>query len=77
MVHDFEEWLKKYKNEGKAKSLTLTVHPSLGRKLKDGKISLLTKMQFKNFIRIKLVEDEKMSPQIFEIRATKTDELLN
>ncbi|GBD90483.1 ribonuclease G [bacterium BMS3Abin04] len=77
LVHDFEEWLKKYKNEGKAKSLTLTVHPSLGRKLKDGKISLLTKMQFKNFIRIKLVEDEKMSPQIFEIRATKTSELLN
>jgi len=77
LVHDFEEWLKKYKNEGKAKSLTLTVHPSLGRKLKDGKISLLTKMQFKNFIRIKLIEDEKMSPQIFEIRATKNDELLN
>ena len=77
LVHEFEEWLKKYKNEGKAKSLILTVHPSLGRKLKDGKISLLTKMQFKNFIRIKLVEDEKMNPQIFEIRASKTGELLN
>lgn len=77
LVHEFEEWLKKYKNEGNAKSLILTVHPSLGRKLKDGKISLLTKMQFKNFIRIKLVEDEKMNPQIFEIRASKTGELLN
>ncbi len=76
LIHEIEDWLKRYKNEGRHKSLTLKVHPSLGRKLKEGTISTLTKIQFKYFIRIKLVEDEDMSPQKFEFIVTKTNEVI-
>lgn len=76
LIHEIEDWLKRYKNEGRYKSLTLRVHPSLGRKLREGTVSTLTKIQFKYFVRIKLVEDEDMSPQKFEFIATKTDEVL-
>ncbi len=77
LIHEIEDWLKRYKNEGRHKSLTLRVHPSLSRKLREGTISMLTKIQFKSFLRIKLFEDEEMNPQKFEFIATKTNEVLS
>ncbi len=72
LIYEIEEWLKRYKLEGKEKALKLVVHPSLGRKLKEGKISRFTKLRFKYFFRMKLVEDEKMNPQSFQIFSTRT-----
>jgi ribonuclease G len=74
MIHEIEKWLKRYRLEGKFKSLTLKVHPSLGKNMKEGFISTLTKIQFKYFIRIKLDQDEKINPQTFRILSTKTGE---
>ncbi len=74
LIYDIEEWLKKYKLQGKEKSLKLIVHPSLGRKLKQGKISTYIKFKFKYFLRLKLVEDEKMDPSSFKIVSARTDE---
>ncbi len=73
-IHEIEKWLKRYKLEGKVKSITLKVHPSLGKNMKEGFISTLTKIQFKYFIRIKLDQDEKVSPQTFRILSTKSGE---
>ena len=73
-IHEIEKWLKRYKLEGKVKSITLKVHPSLGKNMKEGFISTLTKIQFKYFIRIKLDQDEKISPQTFRILSTKSGE---
>ncbi|MEW6702920.1 MAG: Rne/Rng family ribonuclease [Bacteroidota bacterium] len=72
LMHEIERWLKRYKVEGNAKSLILKVHPSLGSKLKEGFISYLTKLQLKYFIRIKLQEEEKVSPQNFHFLSSKT-----
>ncbi len=77
LIHEIEDWLKRYKNAGKYKNLTLIVHPSLGRKLKQGTFNTLLKIQLRHFIRIKLVEDENQNPQIFEFKSSKTGELLN
>lgn len=74
LIHEIEKWLKRYRLEGKYKSLTLKVHPSLGKNMKEGFISTLTKIQFKYFIRIKLDQDEKINPQTFRILSTKTGE---
>ena len=74
LLHEIEEWLKSYKNAGKSKSLTLRVHPSLASKFKEGKISTLARLQFKYFIRLKLLEDQKLNPQKFMILSTKTGE---
>ncbi len=74
LIHEIEHWLKRNRLEGKYKSLTLRVHPTLGEKLKLGFISTLTKIQLKYFIKIKLVEDERVSPQKFHFMITGTDE---
>jgi len=66
MIHEIEDWIKKYKNSGKEKKLILKVHPSLGVKLKEGLFSTLFKLQSKYFIKLKLVEDNKMSPQEYQ-----------
>jgi len=72
LMHEIDHWLKRFKAEGKGTSLTLKVHPSLGEKLKEGFISPLFKIQLRYFVRLKLVEDEKMSPQHFYFISTKT-----
>jgi ribonuclease G len=72
LMHEIEHWLKKYRTEGNGAALMLKVHPSLGEKLKEGMFSPLFKYQLKYFIRIKLVEDEKISPQIFHFMSVKT-----
>ncbi len=76
VIHDIDNWLKRYKLQGKSRSLILKVHPSIGQDLRIGFISILSKLQFKYFIRIKLEESEQISPQIFEFRSSKTDEKL-
>ncbi|MCX7875193.1 MAG: Rne/Rng family ribonuclease [Melioribacteraceae bacterium] len=74
LIHEIEHWLRRYKIQGKDKFLTLRVHPSLGDKLKNGFISILTKFQLKYFVKIKLIEDEKISPQKFQFSISKTGE---
>jgi ribonuclease G len=76
IIHEIDEWLKRYKLQGKQRNLILTLHPSLGDSIKEGTVSTLTKLQFKYLLRIKLVEDENMSPQQFEISVSKTGEKL-
>ena len=74
LIHEIERWMKRYRIQGKYKSLTLRVHPSLGDKMNTGFISTITKIQLKYFIRIKLTVDERVSPQKFHFILTKTGE---
>jgi ribonuclease G len=77
VIHDIDEWLKRYKTEGKHRSLILSVHPSLSNDLKIGLFSTLNKLQFQYFLRIKLEDNEHINPQEFEIKVPKTGEKLN
>ena len=77
IIHDIDEWFKRYKSEGKHRSLILSVHPSLSNDLKIGILSTLTKLQFQYFLRIKLEDNEQINPQEFEIKVNKTGEKLN
>jgi len=74
LIHEIEKWLKRYRLEGKVHTITLKVHPSLGKNMKQGFISTLMKIQFKYFIHIKLEQSEKMNPQTFRIFSSKTGE---
>ncbi len=74
LTHEIEEWLKRYKIHGKYKSLTIHVHPSLASKFNEGRISNLTRLQFRYFLRIKIRADEKISPQKYKIVSSKTGE---
>jgi ribonuclease G len=52
----------------------LRVHPSLGEKMRMGFISTINRLQLKYFVRIKLVEEERVSPSKFHFISTKTGE---
>ena len=77
VIHEIDQWFKKYKTHGKLRNLILNVHPSLSNDLKIGLFSTLTKLQFKYLLHIKLEENEQLNPQDFEIRSAKTGEKLN
>jgi ribonuclease G len=72
LIHEIEEWLKQFKRNSKEKILILNVHPTLGEKLREGKIQTLTKFQFKYFVRIKLNESETINPTTFQFISGKT-----
>jgi ribonuclease G len=74
LIHEIERWMKRYQHQGKHKSLTLRVHPSLGEKMNSGFLSTIRKIQLKYLIRVKLTEDERVSPQKFHFILTKTGE---
>lgn len=74
LLHEIEDWIKKYKNHSNAKRIILKVHPSLGTKLKEGIFSTILKLQLKYFVRIKLVEDDKISPQEFHFFSASTEQ---
>lgn len=77
VIHDIDGWLKRYKSEGKYRSLILSVHPSLSNDLKIGFFSTLNKLQFQYFLRIKLEDNAQLNPQEFEIKVAKTGEKLH
>ena len=72
LIHEIEDWLKKYKLQGKERKLTLKVHPSLASELNDGLFSKIFKLRTKYFLKINLEEDPKMNPQHFHFISTKT-----
>jgi ribonuclease G len=72
LLHEIETWLKRFKSQSAEKFLILNVHPSLGIKLREGRVKRITKLQFKYFIKIKLVEDENFNPATFSFLSAKT-----
>ena len=72
VIHEIEEWLKRFKAGKNGRFLTLEVHPTIARNLKEGKVRLLTKIQLKYFVKIKLVESESVSPSTFRFLSQKT-----
>ncbi|MGE5362930.1 MAG: Rne/Rng family ribonuclease [Bacteroidota bacterium] len=72
LLHEIEEWIKRFKRHSKERFLVLYVHPSLGEKLKEGNIRAITRLQFKYLIRIKLIEDENVKPTTFMFHSAKT-----
>jgi ribonuclease G len=71
LTHEIEEWIKRFKRNSKERVLILNVHPSLGEKLREGKINTITKLQFKYFVRIKLNESETTNPASFQFISAK------
>jgi ribonuclease G len=72
LIYDLEKWLKKFRLNSKELSLVIKCHPSDAERLKDGKFGLLTKLQLKYFVRIKLEEDPSVSVGSFKFYSKKT-----
>lgn len=73
LEHEIKEWIKRFKRNSSERSITLKVHPTLGVKLKEGRINTIAKLQFKHFLRIKLVEDKNLHLTSYRFYSNKTD----
>ena len=72
LVHDIEDWLNKFRQNSRERFLILKCHPSIADKLKEGKISTLTKLQFKYLVRIQLDDNEKNKVEKFNFLLKKS-----
>ncbi|MCK9426411.1 MAG: Rne/Rng family ribonuclease [Ignavibacteriaceae bacterium] len=71
VLHDIEEWIGKHKTNSSERSLILKCHPSIADKLNEGFFSMLLKLQLKNFIRIKIVEENTLSMHQYRFYSKK------
>lgn len=76
LIYDIEEWIRKFKRISKERSFILKCHPTVAAKLREGKIQSLTKIQFKYFVKLKVIEDENMPPGQFKFFSRKTQKEL-
>jgi ribonuclease G len=77
IITRIEKWIKHYKASHKSAhsgKLILKVHPVVYKQLKEGTISLLTKLSFKHLIRLSLVEENSFSLQDFRFILAKSGE---
>jgi len=65
VLYDIEEWLKKYKRQKQGRSLILKCNPTIASKMREGKFSYILKAQFKNLMRIKLIEEPNLNIRQF------------
>ena len=66
-----ERWLRRFRSETKELRLTLAVHPSVAEYLAEGKISRLTRLMLKYFVRIKVKEDSAIAVDDFKFFSPK------
>jgi ribonuclease G len=65
-LNQIERWIKRFKTERHEYRLELRVHPTIAEYLNDGTISRLTKLQFKFFVKIKIIPDPALSAEEFK-----------
>jgi|WetSurMetagenome_2_1015567.scaffolds.fasta_scaffold49937_1 ribonuclease G len=65
-LNQIERWIKRFKTEKREYRLELRVHPTIAEYLNDGTISRLTKLQFKFFVKIKIIPDSTLSAEEFK-----------
>jgi len=71
VLHDIEEWIGKHKANSSERSLILKCHPAIASKLNEGVFSMLLKLQLKNFLRIKIVEENTLSMHQYRFYSKK------
>jgi ribonuclease G len=70
-MNQIERWIKRFKTEKREYRLELRVHPTIAEYLCDGTISRLTKLQFKFFVKMKLIPDPALPAEEFKFFSVK------
>jgi len=71
-LNDLEMWIKNFKSESNEFRLLIRVHPTLADELMQGTITKLSKLMFKYFLRIKLLQDDSIPLNQFRVFSVKT-----
>ncbi len=64
-INQIERWIKRFKSESKEFRLELRANPTIAQYLSQGTISRMTKIQFKFFVKVKLIPDPSISMDDF------------
>lgn len=72
ILHDIEDWLKKFRSHSNIRYLILEVHPTLAKTLQIGFMSYMRKLQLKFFVRIKIKTNDKVHPTSFKFFTAKS-----
>ncbi len=70
-INQIERWIRRFKSESREFRLELCVNPNVGGYLTQGTISRLTKIMFKFFVKIKLVQDSSLPMDEYRFRSIK------
>ena len=70
-MNQIERWIKRFKTEKREYRLELRVNPVIAEYLSVGTISRLTKLQFKFFVKMKLIPDPALPADAFKFFSVK------
>ncbi len=70
-MNQIERWIKRFKTEKREYRLELRVNPIIAEYLSAGTISRLTKLQFKFFVKMKLIPDPALPAEEFKFFSVK------
>ncbi|MEO8209223.1 MAG: Rne/Rng family ribonuclease [bacterium] len=70
-MNRMERWMRRYKGGNNGMNISLKVNPYIKNYLTEGFISKVTKIQLKNFLWIKLEEDETLPLDEFRVHSKK------
>ncbi|HVN48795.1 MAG TPA: ribonuclease E/G, partial [Bacteroidota bacterium] len=70
-VNQIERWIKRFKSEKHEFRLELYVNPAIAEYLLQGTISRLTKLQFKFFVKLKLISETTLAADEFKFISVK------
>lgn len=71
-MNRMERWLRRYKGGNNDLSIVLKINPFIKNYLTEGFISKITKIKIKNFLFIRLQEDETLALDEFKVYSRKT-----
>ncbi|HEX3073240.1 MAG TPA: Rne/Rng family ribonuclease [Ignavibacteriales bacterium] len=72
ILHDIEDWLKKFRSHSNIRYLILEIHPTLAKTLQTGFMNFIMKLQLKFLVRIKVKLNDKVHPASFKFFTAKS-----
>lgn len=72
VVTKIESWFRRFKVKSRSKRLTIHLHPDMVEYLRESTNNLMRRIQWKNFLRIKIVEDNSIPIDDFKVHLSKT-----
>jgi ribonuclease G len=70
-MNQIERWIKRFKADKREYRLELRVNPIIAEYLSQGTISRLTRLQFKFFVKVKLISDQALAADEFKFFSVK------
>lgn len=77
VLREIDEKIEKYRRDSGQRYIAIEVHPGLARKLKEGFFSYILKIQIKRLMRVKIIENDKLTPTSFRLLNKQNEDVAN